>query len=147
MHQSSSPRLRLLPKTNFNWNRNDVNMKQSVLLFCIIQRVVLYGCETWSRTSREEHWFRVFDTGCLREYLDLIEMTLQDGGENCIMRSIMIYVLHQILLVWLNQWERDGGACSAHGRAYKIFVGKSGKATTRKPRRGWEDCIKWIFGK
>jgi hypothetical protein len=30
----------------------------------IILPVVLYGCETWSLTSREEHRLRVFETGC-----------------------------------------------------------------------------------
>jgi len=27
----------------------------------IILPVVLYGCETWSLTLREEHWLRVFE--------------------------------------------------------------------------------------
>jgi len=26
--------------------------------------VVLYGCETWSLTLREEHWLRVFENRC-----------------------------------------------------------------------------------
>ena len=30
----------------------------------IILPVVLYGCETWSPTFREEHRLRVFRTGC-----------------------------------------------------------------------------------
>jgi hypothetical protein len=29
--------------------------------------VVLYGCETWSRTLREEHILRVFENGVLRK--------------------------------------------------------------------------------
>jgi hypothetical protein len=28
--------------------------------------VVLYGCETWSLTLREEHWLRVFENRVLR---------------------------------------------------------------------------------
>jgi hypothetical protein len=32
----------------------------------IILIVVLYGCETWSLTLREEHILRVFDNGVLR---------------------------------------------------------------------------------
>jgi len=28
--------------------------------------VVLYGCETWSLTLREEHWLRVFENWVLR---------------------------------------------------------------------------------
>jgi hypothetical protein len=32
----------------------------------IILPVVLYGCETWSLTLREEHWLRVFENMVLR---------------------------------------------------------------------------------
>jgi hypothetical protein len=32
---------------------------------------VLYGCETWSPTLREEHRLRVFRTECWGRYLDL----------------------------------------------------------------------------
>ena len=31
----------------------------------VIFHVVLYGCETWSVTSREEHRLRVFENGAL----------------------------------------------------------------------------------
>jgi hypothetical protein len=37
----------------------------------IILPVVLYGCETWSLTLKEEHRLRVFENRVLREYLDL----------------------------------------------------------------------------
>jgi hypothetical protein len=36
----------------------------------IILPVVLYGCETWSLTVREEHILRVFENMVLRKYLD-----------------------------------------------------------------------------
>jgi hypothetical protein len=32
----------------------------------IILHVVLYGCETWSLTLREEHWLRVYENRVLR---------------------------------------------------------------------------------
>jgi hypothetical protein len=37
----------------------------------IILPVVLYGCETWSLTLREEHRLRVFENRVREEYLDL----------------------------------------------------------------------------
>ena len=37
----------------------------------IILHVVLYGCETWSLTLREERKLRVFENMVLGEYLDL----------------------------------------------------------------------------
>jgi hypothetical protein len=37
----------------------------------IILRVVLYGCETWSLTQKEEHKLRCSRIGCLGGYLGL----------------------------------------------------------------------------
>jgi hypothetical protein len=36
--------------------------------------VVLYGCETWSLTLREEHRLRVFENRVLRRIFELREM-------------------------------------------------------------------------
>jgi hypothetical protein len=51
----------------------------------IILPVVLYGCETWSLTLKEEHRLRVFENRVLRKIFGLN----MDGvtGENCITRS------------------------------------------------------------
>ena len=35
----------------------------------VILPVILYGCETWSLTLREEHRLRVFENGVLRKVL------------------------------------------------------------------------------
>ena len=35
----------------------------------ILLPVVLYGCETWSLTLREERWLRVFENRALRRVL------------------------------------------------------------------------------
>jgi hypothetical protein len=35
----------------------------------IILPAILYGCKTWSLTSREEHWLRVFQNRVLRKIL------------------------------------------------------------------------------
>jgi hypothetical protein len=37
----------------------------------IILPVVLYGCETWSLTLKEEHRLRVFENGVLRRIFEL----------------------------------------------------------------------------
>jgi len=50
---------------------------------------VLYGCETWFLTLREEHKLRV-----------------QDDGENCLMRILLINTLSHVLW-WTNQWLQD----------------------------------------
>jgi hypothetical protein len=48
----------------------------------VILPVVLYGCETWSLTLREDHRLRVFENRKL----------------NCIMMNFMTCILHRILL-------------------------------------------------
>jgi hypothetical protein len=45
--------------------------------------VVLYGCETWSLTLREEHRLRVFKNRVLRRDLGQRGMMRQEVGENC----------------------------------------------------------------
>jgi hypothetical protein len=42
-----------------------------IKIYRIILPVVLYGCETWSVTLREERWLRVFDNRVLRRLFEL----------------------------------------------------------------------------
>jgi hypothetical protein len=58
----------------------------------IILPVVLYGCETWSLTIREEHKLRVFENRVLR----IFGMDLREGGESCITGSFIICTLRQV---------------------------------------------------
>jgi len=57
---------------------------------------VLYGCETWSLTLREECRLRVSENSVLRRG--------NGSGENCVMRSLVICA-HQILFMRSNQEE------------------------------------------
>ena len=52
--------------------------------------VVLYGCETWSVTLREEHRLRVFENRVLREIFGVKWDEVMGRGENYITRSFMI---------------------------------------------------------
>jgi len=52
--------------------------------------VVLYGCETWSLTFREESRLRVLKNRVLRRYLGLRGTREQGNGENYLERSLMI---------------------------------------------------------
>jgi hypothetical protein len=62
----------------------------------VILVVVLYGCETWSLTLREEHRLRVFENRVLRIFGPKRE---EDGsGENCIMMNFTACIFHRILL-------------------------------------------------
>jgi hypothetical protein len=40
----------------------------------VILTFVLYGCETWSLTLKDEHRLTGLGTGCLGEYLGVREM-------------------------------------------------------------------------
>ena len=83
----------------------------------ITLRVVLYGCETWSLTLREEHKLRVFENRVLRrifghkrdevtgEYRKLRELELNDLNS-----SPSIFSGDQI------KTNEIGVECSTHGR-------------------------------
>jgi hypothetical protein len=63
----------------------------------IILPVVLYGCETWSLTLREEQRLRVFENRVLRKIFE--PKREEDGSwKNCIMMSFMTCILRRILL-------------------------------------------------
>jgi len=63
----------------------------------IILPVVLYGCETWSLTLREERRLRVFENRVLRGIFGPKRDEVTGSGENYIMRSLMICTANPIL--------------------------------------------------
>ena len=58
---------------------------------------VLYGCETWSLTLREEPRLMVFENRVLRRIFVPRREEVTGSGENYIMGSLMICTAHQIL--------------------------------------------------
>jgi hypothetical protein len=82
------------------------NIKIRIYIIIILP-VILYGCETWSLTLRDEHRLRVFENRVLRKVLGpkRYEVT---SGEDYIMKSFMIRTAHQILFGSSNQEELDG---------------------------------------
>jgi len=56
--------------------------------------VVLYGCETWSLTLREEGGLRVFENRVLGRILGTKWDEVTGNGENYIMRSLVICIAH-----------------------------------------------------
>jgi len=63
----------------------------------IILHVVLYGCETWSLTSREERRLSVSENRVLRGMFGPKREEVIGNGENYIMRSLMTCTPHPIL--------------------------------------------------
>jgi len=113
----------------------------------IILPVVLYGCETWSLTLREERMLRVFENRVLRrvfgskrdevtgEWRKLHNEELRD-----------LYSLPNIVRVvksrrmrWVEHVARMGEGRGVH----RVLVGKpEGKRPLGRPKRRWEDNIK-----
>ena len=112
----------------------------------IILPVVLYGCETWSLTLREEHRLRVFENRVLRrifgpkrhgvtgEWRKLHNEELKD-----------LYCLPNIVRVIKSRRMRWAGHEAGMGErrgVYRDLVGKpEGKRPLGRPKHRWEDNI------
>jgi hypothetical protein len=113
----------------------------------IILSVVLYGCETWSLTLREEHRLRVFENRVLRgifgpkrdgvtgKWRRLHNEELNDLYSS----PNIIRVIKSRKLRWAVQVARRGESRGA----YRILVGRpEGRRPLGRTRRRWEDNIK-----
>jgi hypothetical protein len=63
----------------------------------IILPVVLYGCETWSVTLREEHRLSMFKNKVLRRIFGPKRDEVTGMEKTYITRNLMIYTHHQVL--------------------------------------------------
>ena len=106
--------------------------------------VVLYGCETWSLTLREERRLRVFENRVLRRIFGpkRDEVT----GEWRKLHNEELNNLYIIIIIWEGHVARMG-----EGRGvYRVLVGKpEGRRPLGRPRRRWEDNIRmdlWEVG-
>jgi hypothetical protein len=111
----------------------------------VILPVVLYGCETWSLTLREEHRLRVFENRVLR----IFGPKRKEDGSWRKLHNDEIYSLYSspnIVRVNKSRRMRWAGhvARMAEGRSvYRVLVGRSeGKRPLGRPRRRWEDNTK-----
>jgi hypothetical protein len=111
----------------------------------VILPVVLYGCETWSLTLREEHRLRVFGNRVLRIFGPERE---EDGSwrklHNDELHSLysspnIVRVIKSRKLKWAGHVNRMG-----EGRGvYRVLIGRyEWKRPLGRPRRRWEDNIK-----
>jgi len=108
---------------------------------------VLYGCETWSLTLREERRLRVFENRVLRrvsgpkrdevtgEWRKLHNEELND-----------LYSLPNIVWVVISRRMRWAGHVARMGEGrgvHRVLVGKpEGRRPLGRPRLRWEDNIK-----
>ena len=68
-----------------------------MIYIIIILPVVLYGCETWLLTWREELRPRVFENRVFRRIFGPKRDEVTGNGENYIMRNLMFCTPHPIL--------------------------------------------------
>jgi hypothetical protein len=79
----------------------------------IILPVVLYGCETWSLTQREEHRLMVFENRVQRRIFGPKRDEVTGEWRSCIMRNFIICTYPQInirqiksrRLSWRGMWH------------------------------------------
>jgi len=113
----------------------------------IIVLVVLYRCETWSLTLREERRLRVFENRVLRRMFEPKRHKVTWNGENYVMRSLYdLYSLPNIFRVIRSRRMRWAGhvARMMESRGVcRVLVGKpEEKRQLERPRHRWEDNIK-----
>jgi len=77
----------------------------------ILLSVVVYGCETWSLTFREEHSLRAFENRVLRRIFVPERDEVRGSREKCIMRTLMI-CSHPYFSGDKIEKNETGGACS-----------------------------------
>ena len=109
--------------------------------------VVLYGCETWSLTLREERRLRVFENRVLRRIFEpkRDEVTgewrkLQNAELSDLYCSPnIVRVIKSRRMSWAGHVARMGEKRGV----YRVLVGKpEGKRPLGRPRLRWEDNIK-----
>jgi hypothetical protein len=130
------------------------------LSFCLLSRnlkvkifrtillpVVLYGCETWSLTLREEPRVRVFENGVLRGIFG--PKTDEVTGEWRKLHSEELHNLYSSPYITRQiksrrmRWAVHVTRMGEGRKMYMVFVGKpEGKRPLGRPRRRWEDGIK-----
>jgi len=113
----------------------------------MILPVVLYGCETWSLTLREERRLRVFENRVLRRVFGPKRDEVTGKWRKLHNEELNdLYSLPNIVRVVKSRRMRWAGHVARMGEGrgvYRVLVGKpERKRSLGRPRRRWEDNIK-----
>ncbi|KAJ4452331.1 hypothetical protein ANN_03856 [Periplaneta americana] len=113
----------------------------------VILPVVLYGCETWTLTLREEHRFRVFENKVLRKIFGAKRDEVT--GEWRKLHNTELHALYSSPDIIRNiksrrlRWAGHVARMGESSNAYRVLVGRpEGKRPLGRPRCRWEDNIK-----
>ncbi|KAJ4426503.1 hypothetical protein ANN_27317 [Periplaneta americana] len=113
----------------------------------VILPVILYGCETWTLTLREEHRLRVFENKVLRKIFGAKRDEVT--GEWRKLHNTELHALYSSPDIISNiksrrlRWAWHVARMSESRNSYRVLVGRpEGKRSLGRPRRRWEDNIK-----
>ncbi|KAJ4449364.1 hypothetical protein ANN_00762 [Periplaneta americana] len=122
------------------------NLKVRIYKTVIIP-VVLYGCETWTLTQKEEHRLRVFENKVLRKIFGAKRDEVT--GEWRKLHNTELHALYSSPDIIRNlksrrlRWAGHVARMDESRNAYRVLVGRpEGKRPLGRPRRRWEDNIK-----
>jgi hypothetical protein len=110
-------------------------------------RVVLYGCETWSLTLREERRLKVYENRVMRRIFGpkRDEVTGEwrkfhsEERHNLYSSPDIIRQIKSRRMRWVGHVAR----MEEYRKAYNVLMGKpEGKRLIGRPRRRWEDGIR-----
>jgi hypothetical protein len=112
----------------------------------IILPVILYGCETWSLTLREEHRLRVFENRALRRIFGPKRDGVTEEWRKLHNEKLNnLYSFPDIIRQVKSRRMRLAGHVVRIGeerKVYKVLVAKpEGKRPPGRPRLRWEDGI------
>jgi hypothetical protein len=118
----------------------------------IILPVVLYGCENWSLTLREERRLRVFENRVLRRVFGPKRDEVTEEWRKLHNEELNdLYSLPSIVRVVKSRRMRWAGHVARMGEnrgMQRVLVRKpDGRRPLGRPRRRWEVILRWIFRK
>ena len=122
------------------------NLKIKIYICNIILLVVLYGCETWSLTLREERKLRVFENMVLRRIFGPRRYEVTGEWRRLHNEELSdLYSSPNTVRVTKSRGMRWAGHVVRMGEergVYRVLVGKpEGKRPLGRPRRRWVDNI------
>ena len=118
----------------------------------IILSVVLYGCEAWSLTLREERRLRVFENRVLRRVFGPKRDEVSGEWRKLHNEELSdLYSLPNIVRVVKSRRMRWAGHLGRMGQGrgvHRVLVGRpEGKRPLGRPRSRWGIILRWIFRK
>jgi hypothetical protein len=112
----------------------------------IILPVVLYGCETWSLTLREEHRLKVFENRVLTRIFG--PKRDEVAGERRKLHNEELHDLYsspsiiRIIKARRMRWAGNVARTGEKGNPYRLMGKPEGRRPLGRPRRTWFDNIR-----